>query len=167
MLGSVALNYETPLAWMPFVIPSTSKTPVEMIDNGFGEETVVYRVGQKMMYIAMGGEGSGEGVSVTSIGKAYVKDLTTQRGALVPSTFEIDEKTGQPVPVTAEDEKQLIDQLVKDQLTGVEYRRQKGMRPIKQRIAGSHYSAEDQVVYKNPSSPKTPPKIRKDKRFEH
>ncbi|QQR69260.1 MAG: hypothetical protein IPI58_00815 [Alphaproteobacteria bacterium] len=166
MLGSVALNYETPLVWMPFVMPSTSKTPVEMIDNGFGEETVVYRVGQKMMYITMGEDFARDDLFITTIPNVYVKDLEKRRGYLYPASFETDAKTGQYLEVSPEDEKLLIDQLVKDQLTGVEYRKQKDMRPIKQRIVGSYYSAEDQVVYKNPSSPKTPPKTRRDKRFD-
>lgn len=166
MLEAVVLNYETPLAWMPFVMSSTDKTPVEMLDNGFGEETVVYRVGSKKMYITMGDEFGRDDLFVTTIPNVYVKDLETRRGYLYPASFETDPKTGQYLEVSREDEKLLIDQLVKDQLTGVEYRKQKGIRPIKQRIVGSYYSAEDQIVYENPTSPATSPKTRRDKRFD-
>lgn len=140
--------------------------PVEMLENGFGEETVIYRVGAKMMFITMREEGGIDNVFVTTISDKYVEDTKTRRGYLYPASFETDEKTGKFAQVSREDEKALINQLVQDEHTGVEYREKNRLKPINQRIVGQYFSAEGHNVFENPIHPNKLPKRRKDKRLD-
>lgn len=166
MLEAVALNYETPLAWMPFVMSSTDKTPVEMLDNGFGEETVVYRVGQKTMYITMADDWKRDDLFIMTIPNVYVKDLKKRRGYQYPASFEMKEDGGY-VEVSREDEKALVDFLAEQDAASFKSSKQRGEKIITHRIVGSYFSAENGVVYENPAHPDKPPELRKDKRLDH
>lgn len=167
MLDTVALNYEMPLVWMPFVMPQERKTSsVEMIENGFGEDTVVFRVGQKMMYVTMGEDFARDDIFITTVSNAYVTDLKKRRGYQYPASFEM-KAGGGYAEVSPEDEKALVEFLAKQDAASIESSKQRGEKAITHRVVGAYFSAENGIVFKNPAHPVKPPEQRKDKRLDH
>lgn len=166
MLDAVTLNYEKPLAWMTVFMPLEDKTPsVEELANSFGEDSIIFRVGQKMMCVSTSRDWQSDDLFIMIVENGYVSDLKKERSYWVPAAFETDEKGGN-VEVSREDEKALVDFLAERNLKGLEWRKQQGEKPVTYRVTSSHFSAENGIVYENPVPPDNPPDRRKDKRLD-
>ena len=159
---------ETPIAGTRHIMPQEKKSKtVELIDNGTGDGTAIYRVGRKMIYITFGEDSFKDDLFVTTIVNAYVKTLKTQQGYLVPDTFEMDKKTGLPKEITKEDERLLVEQVAKNEIFSIANSKDRGESPGIHRTVGKYFSTENGVVYSNPTPPPNSLEHKKDIRLIH
>jgi len=157
MLETVSLNYEMPLAWMPFVMSQELENTVRVMEGGAGDGEAIYVVGSKRVHIAFGDDPVEENVFVTRITNGYVDALAKERSYFVPETFLLG-ADGKPLEISRDDERRLIEKLAQSELLSIARRAEQGQKEKTFRTIGAHYSTENGVVFSNPSLPDNRPK---------